>query len=178
MIRFQCQCGKKMGVADSAVGKVAICPQCRSKVRVPPPFSKDPDAEEETPAKKRRHSAPPPEEDDAADDLDQEEAPRKRRGKKSRSSSSSKERRRREDEDDEEDWDDAGEQEKSKSGLTPNRIRGIIAIILGVAMLVGVLVMGKEGMPVEDYAQQYAFFAGLGFAVLFFGSGLFYVVKK
>ncbi|HEX4413007.1 MAG TPA: biopolymer transporter ExbD [Lacipirellulaceae bacterium] len=38
MIRFACPyCGKKLGASDTSVGKEKTCPNCRARVKVPPP---------------------------------------------------------------------------------------------------------------------------------------------
>ncbi len=55
MIRFPCPgCEKKLSVKDELAGRVAVCPNCKTKVRVPQPETTADDAG------KQEETAPPP----------------------------------------------------------------------------------------------------------------------
>src|SRR5205823_2428132 len=59
MIRFQCTaCLRKLSVADELAGKLAVCPSCRTKLRIPT-------------AKKKPEPVEPIDEED--EDLEEEE---------------------------------------------------------------------------------------------------------
>src|SRR4029077_5676820 len=62
MIRLACpKCKKKLGVQEALAGRVAVCPQCRSKFRVPQQErTTEAATEEAVTALPKREPAPPP----------------------------------------------------------------------------------------------------------------------
>jgi hypothetical protein len=141
MIRFKCGgCGKMLGMPESEAGKLAACPVCKAKTRIPAPgatpgpaspLAPTPRTAPPVPAAQTAPKPPPHEEIIDLEAVEEEaDRPTKKRAKTAR-------RQVQDDEDhDEEVWDD-----EEKQGLTANRIRGIVGIVLGLA-LVGFVVLG------------------------------------
>jgi hypothetical protein len=172
MIQFPCsECGKKLNVGESAAGKLATCPTCKAKTRVP-----QESAEEDPPKKSARSpkdavtakKSPPPEVDEEEElepvdeemEEEEEERPQRKKGIQAR-------RRQDEDEeeeeprrkklvksrrDDDEDEDEDGE-EDDRSGFTANRIRGVVALVMAVVIIVFGLTFEKFKDPLVEYGQ-------------------------
>jgi uncharacterized protein YbaR (Trm112 family) len=86
MIRLACpKCKKKLGVQEALAGRVAVCPQCRSKFRVPQQErTTEAATEEAVTALPKREPAPPPKKSrppapESDDDSEEPARPKRRR---------------------------------------------------------------------------------------------------
>lgn len=110
MITFGCPCGKTLRVKDEFAGKKVRCPDCSSPVKIPA-ASVLSDADFE------------PEEDEEWDDEPQD-LPKKSKSGKSKSGKSKSKK---------------GKRKSSGGGPSPlGLIGGVLAILLGVASLIGI----------------------------------------
>lgn len=196
-------CNKTLGIADSEAGKAVKCPRCGTRVRIPgapaqpkppaaekpppktspkpPPRRPEPEAETEELAgvgegeefvdadpvsePPRRKPARPTrkqkQEDESEIMEEDEEEPRRTRTKK-------KARRQPEEDEVEEDYDD-----EEKGLFSPNRIRGMIAILTGGVVLAFALLFPR----LQDEAYEVHRWAGCGLAGVIFLAGIFYLIK-
>ncbi|HVS35098.1 MAG TPA: hypothetical protein VMS17_05915 [Gemmataceae bacterium] len=144
MIRIQCPgCSKKLGIPDTMAGRVAACPQCNHRFRVPAPKDPQPEAEADEdrvaasprpapPAKKRR---PPQEEEEGI-----VKAPR-RRAKDEDDEGDEPPRRRPEPEDVDEDAPRPKRRKKKRRRKQAAMFGGLSPLIIGAIAVVGVCLL-------------------------------------
>jgi DNA-directed RNA polymerase subunit RPC12/RpoP len=136
----------------------------RKPARKPPKEKEDEDEEreedEERPAKakarKRRR-------DEEEDEEEEDERPRAKK----------KRRRRDEEEDEDEERDEEDDWDDEKGVITPNRIRGVVAILCAGGVVAAALLVEKFQDPDFEYIR-YVFF---GIAGLMVAAGIYYLIK-
>lgn len=176
MIRFDCTgCGKKLSVPDETAGKLATCPGCKAKVRIPAggaaaaPAAPAPAARppgKPAGAVKGMPPLPPPAEVEPLDD----DVPAPRAGKRPI--------RRQDDEDDFEDDEDRDPTDWEKGPwFNGNRIRGVVAVVFAAIVLVFSLTYEKFKNPGDFAFGEYGTPAGCVLAGLLFLAGVFYFVR-
>jgi DNA-directed RNA polymerase subunit RPC12/RpoP len=164
MIRFECTgCTRKLSVAEPQAGKLVACPSCKTKVRVPAAELDSPE-EPDPPLKTALTNKPTPaKEVDFVEPIDDEEerpAPRVR-----------KKTARRRDED--EDFHDEAEE----GGFNANRIRGVVAIVMSIVLLVFALTFEKFKDPVKWPMGEYGTPVCCTLAGVLFVAGIFYLIR-
>ncbi len=126
MIRFQCpNCEKKLSVQDALAGRLAVCPACKQKVRIP--AAEEPEEEEEAATEKpRARTRPKGEEieerprrplrrrDEEEEEEDEQPRRRQRDEEEDEEEEDERPRRRRRDEDDENEEEDERPRRKAK----------------------------------------------------------------
>jgi hypothetical protein len=143
-----------LAIPDEHVGKLAGCPNCKAKVRVPAQSVPAPPAEpprrpkKEEPRQQAREVEPIEDEDEEDED---EPRPKKRK-------------RRRDDEDEDAGW------------LNANRIRGIVALVMSVGILIFALTFEKFKDP-NVVGGEYGTPVGCALAGVMFVAGLFYLIR-
>jgi hypothetical protein len=198
MIQFPCsECGKKLSVGESAAGKLATCPTCKTRTRVPeasdeedrPKKSARPSEGVKSAAKKpaRRDAEEEeelePEAEELEDEDEEDERPRKKKSAQVR-------RRRDEDDEDEDeeprrkkararrddDEDEDEEDEDDRSGFTANRIRGVVALVVALALVIFGLTFEKFKDPAVEYGQ-YGTPVCCGLGGLLVLAGIYYLIR-
>src|SRR5262245_2280607 len=153
MIRFPCpDCARMLAIPDEHAGKLAGCPNCKAKVRVLAQSVPAPPAE---PPRRPKKEAPPRQqarEVEPIEDEDEDDEPRP------------KKRKRRRDEEEDAGW------------LNANRIRGIVALVMSVGVLIFALTFEKFKDP-NVVGGEYGIPVGCALAGVMFVAGLFYLIR-